>query len=80
MQNGETTTAWLFLEKAFIPPHIVESQTIGELALMRLVITLLLSKKSRPTEFLATPTVFFPRFGCVNRTHEKVFTVTHCGE
>ncbi len=63
--KGEMTVAWLFCAYTRRAPSMVLSQTIGELALMRLVMTVFSSTNSSPKRIFAMSTLSWARSGAV---------------
>jgi len=63
--NGVIITAWFASAYARAAPSMVESQTSGELALMRLNTTAFCSTTSAPKTIRAMSTVSRARCGCV---------------
>ena len=63
--NGVISTPWFASAYAFAAPSIVESHTIGELALTSETITVFVSRKSAPNRIRAIATVSSARLGCV---------------
>ena len=64
-RNGEMTVAWLFSAYTVAAPSMVASKHIGELALIRLVSTVLFATNSSPNTISAMATVSSARSGCV---------------
>ena len=63
--NGVISTAWFACAYALAAPSMVESQTIGEFALIRLRITVCSSMNSAPNTIRAISTVSWARSGWV---------------
>ena len=63
--NGVVITACFDLAYSFKAPNIVPSQVIGEFALIKLIITVLLLTNSSPKRILAMSIVSLARSGAV---------------